>query len=433
MLQVLHLALSDSGGAGNAAFLLHRALRGVGVDSRLLVENRKRDESEHVYVIPALNRWCYALFSRIGDRLVKGASRGTEHARYFYPDFNYPMLSPRAIEKMGLRADAIIAHSVSGYASSKLLAELSRAWRAPVFWYLMDMGLLTGGCHFSFGCEAYARQCGRCPALQSEKANDWSYRFWKRRRIAALATTGVVVAPNQWLVRQAGLSGIFSGMPQSCIELSINLENTRPMGRPAARKALGLPENGKYIFFGAHYADERRKGVSYLIEALKRLVQRYKSAKNPLPTVITAGAALAATSLDIPLPHHHLGYLDVDTRLPLAYQAADVFVSPAIEDSGPMMVLESLGCGTPVVAFDMGVARDVLVENETGYVAKLLDVEDLARGIESILLCDTLQAKSMSATCRTLAESRFSSVMQATAFRDLILASLKRKERASPV
>jgi len=429
MPKILHLALSDSGGAGNAAYLLHRALRNEGLDSRLLVQNRRHSEADHVYVIPMANRWCYALFSRIGDRFVKGASRGSERARYFYPDFNYPMLSPHKIEKMGLRSDAIIAHSVSGYASSSLLAELSRAWGAPVFWYLMDMGLLTGGCHFSFGCEEYARQCGCCPALQSNQANDWSHYFWQRRRAAALATKGVVVAPNQWLASQAKMSGIFFDRPQTCIELSIGLDSCRPIGRKAARKALELQEDGKYIFFGAYYADERRKGVSYLIEALKRLAQSYESNGATPPTVITAGATLAATSLNIPLPHYHLGYLDVETRLPLAYQAADVFVSPAIEDSGPMMILESLGCGTPVVAFDIGVARDVLVENQTGYIADLLDDEDLANGIESILLSDVQRANSMSAACRKLAQSRFSSSRQAIAFRDLILSSLKCIER----
>ncbi len=428
---MLHLALSDSGGAGNAAFCLHLALRDIGIDSKLLVANRKHDESKHVYVIPTLNRWCYAIFSRLGDRLVKGASRSTEHARYFYPDFNYPMLSVRTIEKLGVYADAIIVHSVSGFVSSVLLAKLSNAWGAPVFWHLLDMGLLTGGCHFSFGCEEYARQCGHCPALRSAKKNDWSHWFWQRRRMATLSISkGVVVTANRWIARQARISGILADMPQSCIELSVNLETNRPLGRAAARKALGLPEDGKYIFFGAHYPHERRKGVSYLIDALRCLVRRYESTKTPIPSVITAGAALAARSLDIPLPHHHLGYLDVETQLPLAYQAADVFVSPSIEDTGPMMIQESLACGTPVVAFNIGVAPDVLVKDETGYIAKLLDADDLSRGIEFILSQDKSLATSMSRACRALAESRFSSGVQARAFRDLIEDSLNDKEVA---
>jgi glycosyltransferase involved in cell wall biosynthesis len=419
-MKVLHFSVSDFGGAGTAAFRLHQALLAEGVDSSLLVTNRSRTESERVFVAPFLNRMAYKLLSRITDRWVKGSARSSARARYFYSDFNHSLLSASSIEQLGLKPDVIVAHSSAGFVSAARLAKMSAAWGVPLVWYLMDMGSLTGGCHFAFDCEAYFRQCGLCPALQSDKENDWSRHFWAERRHAAQVSAGVVVAPNQWLARQARQSGVFSGSPLHTIELSIDLERYRPDDRRSARRALGLPEDGRYIFFGAHYADEERKGVHYLIEALNLLHQRLEgSGLGQMPTIITAGSALAATSLQLPFPHFHLGLLDAETRLPLAYQAADVFVSPAIEDSGPMMILESLACGTPVAAFDMGVAKDVLVEGETGYVARLKDASDLAEGIGRILLEDTLAAQKMSNACRELAEARLAPRVQAQAFAKL--------------
>ena len=56
----------------------------------------------------------------------------------------------------------------------------------------------------------------------------------------------------------------------------------------------------------------------------------------------------------------------------------------SIEDSGPMMINESIMCGTPVVCFDMGVARDLVHTGRTGYRAALRDSSDLAFGIREV-------------------------------------------------
>ncbi len=419
-MKVLHLSLSDAGGAGTAAFRLHRALVAEGVDSRLLVTHRGRENVEGVFSAPSKNRFAYELLSRISDRVVKGRARSNERARYFYADFNHSLLTAASIERMGLRSDVIVAHSSAGFISAASLAKIGVTWNVPVIWHLMDMGWLTGGCHFAFDCDSYARQCGGCPAIASGHDRDWSRYFWHARRKAAQQSHGAVVAPNDWLVRQASQSGIFKGTPVHKIELSLDLERYCTNDRRAARRALGLPEDGQYIFFGAHYADEERKGIRYLIEALHLLRQNlHDGGLSRMPSIITAGSSLAATDLKLPFAHHHLGLLDAQTRLPLAYQAADIFVSPAIEDSGPMMILESLACGTPVAAFDMGVAQDVLFEGRTGYVARLRDPVDLSAGVERILSESAQRAEQMGAACRALAEARFSPGLQARAFMDL--------------
>jgi glycosyltransferase involved in cell wall biosynthesis len=86
-----------------------------------------------------------------------------------------------------------------------------------------------------------------------------------------------------------------------------------------------------------------------------------------------------------------------------AYKAADVFICPSIEDSGPMMINQSLMCGTPVVSFEMGVAFDLVITGETGYRVKLKDTNDMAKGIMNILALDKISYGKMSDNCRKLA------------------------------
>ena len=63
--------------------------------------------------------------------------------------------------------------------------------------------------------------------------------------------------------------------------------------------------------------------------------------------VVMAGRVLSLSVLDIPFEHQFVGFLMGDAMLAAGYQAADVFVNASIEDAGPMMINESILCGTP--------------------------------------------------------------------------------------
>ncbi len=67
------------------------------------------------------------------------------------------------------------------------------------------------------------------------------------------------------------------------------------------------------------------------------------------------------------------------------YSLADVFVTPAIEDNLPNTIMESLACGTPVVAFNTGGIPDMVVHQENGYLAEYKSSADLAAGIHYVL------------------------------------------------
>jgi glycosyltransferase involved in cell wall biosynthesis len=87
-----------------------------------------------------------------------------------------------------------------------------------------------------------------------------------------------------------------------------------------------------------------------------------------------------------------LGYLSYED-LAKAYNAADVFVCPSIEDSGPSMINQSALCGTPIVAFEMGVAFDLVNESLR---CKLYDIENLAKCIKLVLTLQPTEYKLLS-------------------------------------
>ena len=83
-----------------------------------------------------------------------------------------------------------------------------------------------------------------------------------------------------------------------------------------------------------------------------------------------------------------MGLLHDDVSLALIYSAADITVVPSRQDNLSNIVVESLACGTPAVAFDIGGMSDMIVHKVNGYLAKPFDTSDLASGIDWVISND---------------------------------------------
>ncbi len=79
-----------------------------------------------------------------------------------------------------------------------------------------------------------------------------------------------------------------------------------------------------------------------------------------------------------------LGFLDRD-ELPLLYSALDVFAFPSPIETQGLVALESIACGTPVVAVDGGALAETIVNGVTGYHYEAGDIDGFIEAIERAL------------------------------------------------
>ena len=102
----------------------------------------------------------------------------------------------------------------------------------------------------------------------------------------------------------------------------------------------------------------------------------------------------------------------------LVYAAADVFVAPSLEDNLPNTVLESLSCGTPVVAFNIGGMPDMVRHEENGYLSPGFDTADLANGLLWVLK-DEQRWRRLSDEARSTVVRSFTLQRSASRYLDL--------------
>jgi glycosyltransferase involved in cell wall biosynthesis len=161
--------------------------------------------------------------------------------------------------------------------------------------------------------------------------------------------------------------------------------------------------------FSAQFLSDPRKGGSHLRDALIRL--RTAVGSSQLPVVLAVGAGATEWQAD-GFQVRRLENVTNDETMAAAYSAADVFVLPTLAENLPNGVIESMACGTPAVAFDVGGCGEAVRHMRTGYLARYRDTADFAEGIRLLLDDPSLRCR-LAAEGRRVAESEYGLMLQA--------------------
>ena len=375
-MKILLLSNSDGRGGGYAAaFRLLQGLEDLNVSAKMLVAESTRN---YPSVVGPVSKWTkgVSILRPFLDKLPLIAYRQREPAL-----FSTSYLPEGLADKVALiDPDLIHLHWVcEGF----LRIETLQKFNKPIVWTFHDMWPFTGGCHYSDYCDRYKEACGACPQLNSQKPNDLSYRIWKRKKKAWQDVDISIVTPSRWLSECVRTSFLFKGQDIEVIPNGLDLECYKPTNKRIAKKMMNLPLDRKVILFGALNAtSDRRKGFQYLKSAVQKLAMNGWANKADL---MVFGSGEPKNPPNLGLKTHYMGSFHDDRSMALLYSAADVFVLPSIQDNLPNTVMESLACGTPVVAFDIGGISDMVEHQMNGYLARGGDADGLTLGMGWVL------------------------------------------------
>ena len=369
----------------------------LGIDARTLCRHKILDDSVLMRGRPKLERWLGKFTGRIGLNDI-----------HLVSSFRVPQM-PEFKD-----ADLLDIHCLHSSTFSYLALPVLTAEKPTVFTF-HDMWPITGHCHASLECTRWKTGCGACPHLEiyPEVRRDATAIEWKLKRRAYERSKFTIVTPSKWLydLTKESMLGRFE---VHHIPHGIETDVFQPLDKDLCRSLLGIPD-GKHVLFCAMESMQRPlKGADLLVRALESLPDSLQRDS----VLLLFGHASREIIKKVRMPVINLGFLQHDRLKAVAFCAADLFVNPTRAESFGLVVLESMACGTPVVAFAVGGVPELVRPGITGYLAKPEDPQELAYGVTS-LLGDKAALAAMALRCREIAVNEYTLELQARRYADL--------------
>lgn len=366
---------NQNGGAGIACGRLAEALKKAGHQVNYLVQEKTgNDGSVALNNSPVKKAMSWLRF--ILERLAYLPFEKNKVVRFLFNPGKYG----RDISQHPLiqEADIIHLHWVNfGMLSIQNIKQLLDTGK-PVYWTLHDMWAFTGGCHHSGACLNFQVACGNCAEfIKNPSTNDLSHQLWQKKFNAFQQPNLHIITCSDWLKERAATSSILKNQPIQSIPNAIDTELFKPGNKADAKKSLSLDPEKKYILFVAMRVNAPKKGFNYLEKALQGLDKT------------TTELIVVGNAQDLPELHlkaHVMGHISSPEKMIQIYQAADVFVTPSLEENLPNTIMEAMACGTPCVGFKIGGIPEMIDHAVNGYVAEYQSSEDLAKGLRWTLV-----------------------------------------------
>ena len=374
----------DKGGAAIAANRLMKTLKRYNVKVKTIVRDKQSDDPDvisvntyfgatkinHIrFLWERLSIFLQNKFCKENLFAVSIANTGTDISRH--PEIK--------------DADIIHIHWINqGFLSISDINKLLRT-NKPIVWTMHDMWPCTGICHHARECTNFTKECGNCFFLDSKRKNDLSKKIFLKKKKFFFSNCNITfVGCSSWLANKAKISNLSKNNQIFSIPNPIDTTFYDISDKNLSRKQLNLPEDKKLILFGAANISDRRKGIYYLIDAIKIIKEQNTSLGEQL-CLVAFGKAKEDFKNLINIPVYSMGYLTDSKKIVSLYNAVDLFITPSLEENLPNTIMESMACGTPCVGFDIGGIPEMIDHKQNGYVVKYKDAEDLSTGIDWVL------------------------------------------------
>ncbi len=358
----------EKGGAAIAARRHCEALLSQGMDVQLLVGVKTSAEE-----------WVISLSDKISKAKYTAAIELDQfYTNYFYPnkDHTYFTNSKFPINDIIKRINQINPDIVHLHWVSGNLFQISKLHliNSPIVWSFHDMWAFTGGCHYNGDCQKFKDTCGNCKALHSNKTKDLSRTNYNNKAKPYQKKDFTAIGLSNWMANEAKESSLLKGKKIIHLPNCIDISKFKRHNENFCRNIWNLPEDKFLILFGAMNAtSDPRKGFNHLKNAISNLDKdKYE--------LVVFGASSSDSQM-FGLKAHFVGKVNDERALITLYSSVNVFVLPSVQENLSNTVLESMSCGTPVVAFKIGGNEDMISHRQDGYLAKPFDTLDLANGI----------------------------------------------------
>ena len=394
---LMHRGDGHAGGGQIQMNRLRNSLVARGIEARILCRDVTQKDSIAMPSRPHVEKFLRRITSRIGLNDI-----------HLLSSFDVPRMPEFAA------ADLIDIHCTHCDTLSYLALPRITANKPTVFTF-HDMWPITGHCHASLDCERWKNGCGLCPYPLTEPAirRDATAMEWRLKSRAYQRSKFTIVTPSKWL-RNLVRQSMLATFDVRHIPHGIDTETYQPIEKNLARSLLEIPQDKKILIFGAETMNRPLKGADLLILALQRLPETLKQEL----VLLVFGNASDRIINETGISSIPLGYLCNDRMKTLAFSAADLYIHPSRAENSPLIILESMACGTPVASFAVGGVPEMVRDGITGQLAKPQHASDLTRVIEE-MISNPQTLQTMAQQCREVVLKEYPIELQTSRTIDL--------------
>ncbi len=236
---------------------------------------------------------------------------------------------------------------------------------------------------------------------QREEDKETAFRVFLEKKLMDLSHLIVASSPAD----RADMVWHYGADPDKIevIPCGVDLDLFRPLRQDTAKDHLGLSSRRVILFVGRIHPI---KGLDCLLKALAILIEKSSVSSEDLSVLIIGGDldnGGSAPNGEVEKLKNLTSQLGLEPMvaflgaqpqhvLPYFYSAAEVCVLPSRYESFGMVALESMACGTPVIASRVGGLNYTIRDGQTGYLIPEGNAAVLAERIDLLLQDDSLQS-----------------------------------------
>lgn len=323
---------------------------------------------------------------------------GIRCSRYFLvKNEKYPSLvSKLQLDKIKGNYDAILVLFTSEMISANIIEKVANKYSCPIILTTIDMYWITGGCYFFGDCYGYLKSCKKCPACAYWEKDIPYHNYMKKKEL--FQRPNIFLYTNTYVKNIINENNFISNEKLITSSFILDENEYKPLDRNDCKRKLGVKPNQRFIML-ARYSDQPRKGFKYILKSINNIFGNKNCSEVSLYLI---GDDATNIVDDLSVNVINKCRVDVETLIDL-YNIADVFLSASIDDAGPSMVNQAMACGTPVVSFNIGTALDVLVDGESGFVAKDISVSAYTKALHTLYLLNDDERNKLRMSTREIA------------------------------
>lgn len=238
---------------------------------------------------------------------------------------------------------------------------------------------------------------------RSPSETEGAYRLDGEQKVMDLSTHIIAATPAE----EEQLTSLYHVDPEKIkiIPPGVDCSHFYPIPADEAKAAIGIPTDSQMILFVGRI--EPLKGVDTLIRAIALMREDCHMSLCSYYLAIIGGdpndipektdsemkrLKNLCSELGLDEMVVFLGKRD-QTTLPYYYSAAEMLVMPSFYESFGMVALESMACGTPVVASHTGGLAHLVQNGINGFTVPGGDVKGLAKRLNQLIVDPELRSR----------------------------------------